>query len=92
MTLIFGLSWAGVTSVMAGVLLLLAFIAALARVLRRPTKWVFRHLIGDPISEWFRAMLRAEVEPLVRELQPNGGRSMKDRVEQIAAAVAPDQE
>lgn len=71
----------------------LGVLSALA--LTRPARWLARHLVGDPMTEWLRATIRATVEPLAEqiraidhELHPNDGDSMRDQVDRTADQVA----
>lgn len=81
--------WAQDAGVTAGIVV--AVIAATAAVARlRPVRFVFRRLISDPLTCWVRAQVEHVVEPRfavleerTKELLPNGGSSMKDRVERI---------
>lgn len=73
-------------------------IVAAARLpfISHPLRWVWRHLVGEPVGHWFRALIREEVttvlRPVMHELRPNGGSSMRDRVNEAVDAVggAPD--
>jgi hypothetical protein len=53
----------------------------------RPVKWVFRHLVSDPVQGWFRSTVREEVDdaiaPIKAELMFNGGSSLKDQVTRL---------
>lgn len=60
---------------------LVAIIGAVVLVTRlRPVKWLWRTLVSEPLSRWFRAQVREEVGPAVQELSPNGGESFRDLV------------
>jgi hypothetical protein len=58
-----------------------------APYVRRPAAYVARRLIGDPVSVWFRGMLRDEATHVITtELkQPNGGSSIPDLSRQLTA-------
>jgi hypothetical protein len=53
-------------------------------VISRPIRWVWRRLVGEPVGHWFRALIREEVttvlRPVMHELLPNSGSSLRDRV------------
>lgn len=60
----------------------------------KPVRFVFRRLIGEPVSSWLQATVKGELSDLCHrmgkvedELKPNGGKSLRDRVEWIAAKV-----
>ena len=60
----------------------------------KPVRFVFRRLVGDPTSSWLRATMKEELGDLCNrmskvedELKPNGGKSLRDRVEFIAGKV-----
>lgn len=57
-----------------------------APLIRRPAAYVGRRLVGDPVSEWFRGLLREEATRVIKtELkEPNGGSSIPDLAAQIA--------
>ncbi len=74
----------------------LVSILTLAMLLSRskPVRFVFRKLIGEPVSYWLRATIKEELgdvcDRITRvelELRPNGGKSLRDRVEWIATKV-----
>ena len=53
-----------------------------------------RKLVGEPTSSWLRTTIKEELGDLCRrmskvedELKPNGGKSLRDRVEFIAGKV-----
>lgn len=72
---------------------LIAFAAAVTAIavlwkapfIRKPTAWIARRLIGEPVTQWFRHLLSEEATRVVRtELkQPNGGSSIPDLVAHI---------
>jgi hypothetical protein len=73
-------------------LALSAIIAFFALVWRlRPTKWLVKNLLHDPFQNWLGATVRAQVDEAVAELRlelsPNGGSSLKDKVDRIAAWI-----
>lgn len=51
----------------------------------KPVRWVFRKLVGDPVTQWHRAqtlyVVEAAVFPIHEQLKPNGGQSVRDRVD-----------
>jgi hypothetical protein len=56
-----------------------------APYVRRPAAYVARRLVGDPVTEWFRGMLRDEATHVIKkELKvPNGGTSIPDLSKQL---------
>lgn len=68
----------------------LGLMAALTRL--RPVRWIWRQLVADPVAEWFRREVGEEIEaslgPVRAELQANGGSTVKDKVDALAADVA----
>lgn len=42
-----------------------------------PLRWIFRHLVSDPFSLWFRAEIREEID------RRNGGTTLMDRVVEL---------
>lgn len=77
----------------AGVLVALAAVATSVGVLSRlrPVRWLWRQLVARPLGTWFRGEVRSEVTevvderlvPIMAELHPNGGASLRDRVDYI---------
>ena len=69
-----------VCGALAAVIVLLSLIAK-----AKPVKWVFRKLVGDPLTSWHRAqtlyVVEAAVAPIHEQLKPNGGQSVRDRVD-----------
>lgn len=63
----------------------LAAIAALTALVFRlpPVRWFWRHLVSDPAAEWFRGLVRSEVQAVVESR--NGGSTLMDKVETTAA-------
>lgn len=57
----------------------------------KPVRWVFRTMIGDPITKWHRNQVSWVVEPSLAEirdqLRVNGGKSLRDRVDAIEGKV-----
>ena len=60
----------------------------------KPVRFVFRKLVGEPTSSWLRTTIKEELgdvcDRITRvelELRPNGGKSLRDRVEWIATKV-----
>lgn len=70
-----------------------AIIVALSLVAKsRPCRWVWAKLVAQPLSGWLRAEITHVVEPMVAEvraeLKPNGGSSLRDRVDRIERIVS----
>lgn len=57
----------------------------------KPVRWVFRKLVGDPVTAWHRAqtlyVVEAAVAPIHEQLKPNGGQSVRDRVDTLEDKV-----
>ena len=57
----------------------------------KPVRWVFRKLVGDPLSAWHRAQTLHVVEgalaPINEQLKQNGGQSLRDRVDIVERLV-----
>lgn len=57
----------------------------------KPVRWLFRKVVGDPVTEWHRAqtlyVVEAAVAPIHEQLKPNGGQSVRDRVDLIERKV-----
>jgi hypothetical protein len=68
---------------------ILTFWALVCRT--RLCRWLFAALIAEPVTHWLRREMEEVVAPIKAELTLNGGRSLKDRVEQIAAHVGIDE-
>jgi hypothetical protein len=78
----------------------LAAVSALSGPLRRfvfkPVFWVFRQLIGDPITEWakstFDTLVDERIDPTLQEIahafRANGTPSLSDQIAELQAAVA----
>lgn len=73
---------AGVASTVVAIAAFFTALGVLSRL--RPSKWVWRHLVSDPLSNWFRAEMVAVVdeklEPIRYQLEMNGGQSIKDAI------------
>lgn len=81
------------TDLGAGAAAFVAIVAALGFVIRsRPTKWLWRRVVAEPITNWQRAQFEHVTEPALAEirqqLRPNGGSSLRDRIDQVADAQA----
>jgi hypothetical protein len=82
-------------SIAAAVTALLALTVLVAKL--PPTRWLFRHLVADPVTQAFRRevgeVVDERLEPVLHELEFNHGTSLKDAVWSIAehtgAAVPP---
>lgn len=68
-----------VVVLIAGVCVVLA---ALWAVLRRPARYVYRHLFGEPFGAWTRAQVDTVV--VERLLKRNGGTTVPDVVASLA--------
>lgn len=69
-----------------------AVIVAVGLVTRaKPVRWFFRKLVGDPVTAWHRAqtlyVVEAAVAPIHEQLKPNGGQSVRDRVDILEAKL-----
>ena len=57
----------------------------------KPVRWVGRTLVGDPVTAWHRAqtlyVVEAAVAPIHEQLKPNGGQSVRDRVDTLEDKV-----
>ena len=64
----------------------------------RPVRWVWRRLVGEPATVWLRseiergvegaaAPLREELRSVHDQLRPNGGHSLRDRVNLVEALI-----
>ncbi len=68
-------------------------IGAAAKVpfVSKPIHWLWRRNVSGPIAAWFRRLIRDEVhevlQPVIAELRPNGGASLRDQVDTITRAV-----
>ena len=62
-----------------------AAIVGLART--PPVKWLGRTLVGQPVSTWLRRELRDEMEPILGQLQPNGGTSTRDAIDRVESGM-----
>lgn len=81
----------------ASALALTAIIGLIVLVSRlRPVKWLWRHVVSDPLASWFRDQVREEVQVATKPLEvrlgsieanlsPNAGKSLRDRVDQISS-------
>lgn len=82
----------------ASALALTAVITLIILVSRlRPVKWLWRHVVSDPLGSWFSGQvgevveekihpLRTDVWTMKRELFPNGGTSLRDQMNALSAA------
>ena len=64
----------------------------------RPVKWVFRRLVGEPITSWHRAQtlyvvegavapIYEQLKPIHEQLQANGCSTLRDRVDVVERLV-----
>ena len=84
------MTWQGVAST---VVALAAFWTALGVLSRlRPVKWLWRQLVKDPVSQWFRGELVAVVDeqlkPIRYQLETNDGSSIKDAIGRLEKGQA----
>ena len=79
-------AFGAVCGALAAVIVLLSLIAK-----AKPVKWVFRKLVGDPLTSWHRAQTLYVVEgalaPINEQLKQNGGQSLRDRVDIVERLV-----
>ena len=79
-------AFGAVCGALAAVIVLLSLIAK-----AKPIKWVFRKLVGDPLTAWHRTQTEYVVEgalgPIKEQLKPNGGQSLRDRVDIVERLV-----
>lgn len=68
-----------VGTVCAAIAAFLGLVALIARL--PPVRWVVRHLVTDPLAQWFKGQIREELE------RTNGGSSLMDRVKKCEAAI-----
>jgi hypothetical protein len=75
-----------VGTVAAAIVAILGCVALVSKL--PPVRWVFRNLVSDPASEWFRAAVREEVKAatadILTQVRPNGGSSMNDQARTAA--------
>jgi hypothetical protein len=68
---------------------LFAFVGLVAKA--RPVRWLVRRIVGDPVTAWLRAqtlyVVEASIAPLHEQLKPNGGHSLRDRVDIVEALL-----
>lgn len=77
------------TGVVSMVVAIAAFCTALGVLSRlRPSKWLWRHLVTDPLSTWFDDRLDTKFAPIKVELSTNGGGSIKDAVIEMRESIA----
>jgi hypothetical protein len=80
-------------TVAAAIVAILGAIALISKL--PPIRWVWRNLVSDPLSEWFRAAVRDEVAEATADiraqLHPNGGSSLKDQVSRIEARLTTEE-
>ena len=94
-------SWIGaLAAIVAGL-----GVIAKARYIGRPLRWLWRHLVSEPLAGWFKGevltVVKVEVEQTVqaqfdRLMQPNSGKSLYDlaaalgRIERAQKAAHPE--
>ncbi len=81
------------TDVGASAAAFVAIVAALGFVIRsRPSKWLWRRVVVEPITNWQRDQFAHVTEPALAEirqqLRPNGGTSLRDRIDLLADGQA----
>jgi len=79
-------TWTGVVTAVVGLAAFCAAVGALSRL--KPVKWLWRHLVTDPLSLWFDDRLDAKFAPIKVELSTNGGGSIKDAVIEMRESIA----
>lgn len=81
--------WVSSVITLGAICAALTAVAALFRrsKLGRPLRWVYSHLIGQPVTTFFTEVVGGIVEehvaPLKHELTPNNGSSMLDKVDTL---------
>ena len=59
--------------------------------LARPVRWLYRRLLGEPVTTFFRnvvgEIVDEHVAPLKKELTPNGGSSLVDKVDKLVRSA-----
>lgn len=90
-----------------GVIGAAAFVTAVTVLVKSPPlRWVMRRLVVEPATDAIEDVmephldalrsqlgdLNAKVDAVLCEVKPNGGRSLKDRVEQVHQAVVAEPE
>lgn len=70
-----------VASVTAAVLVITGAAAAATRL--PPVRWLGHTLFVAPFTAWLGRELREAVEPIVAQLQPNGGSSTRDAIDRV---------
>jgi len=57
----------------------------------KPVRWFFRTTVGDPVTRWHRAqtlyVVEAAIAPIHEQLKPNGGQSVRDRIDLLERLV-----
>jgi len=57
----------------------------------KPVRWFFRTTVGDPVTRWHRAqtlyVVEAAIAPIHEQLKPNGGQSVRDRIDLLEGKV-----
>lgn len=91
----------GTAEVLGALAVIVGAVTGLSRL--RAARWLWRQLVAKPGSRWFRRevtevvepIVEAKLEPIRRELEANGGTSLKDvavdtreRVNHIEARLA----
>lgn len=75
----------------AGALLAIAALVTLV-VRSRLVRWLWKRIVFEPITAWHRAQTDYVTEPKIAELRaqfvPNGGTSLRDRVNNLEVGVA----
>lgn len=56
--------------------------------LGKPMRWVWNRLAGDPIREGLERILDQRLAPILAEVKPNGGGSMRDAVKRLEEGQA----
>ena len=68
-------------AVLGAVLVIFAALAAATKL--PPIKWLGRTVFVVPMTSWLHRELRTAVEPIIVQLQPNGGSSTRDAIDRV---------
>ena len=80
------MGFGAICGAIAAVIVLLSLIAK-----AKPIRWVFRRLVGDPLTLWHRTqtlyVVEAALAPINEQLKQNGCQSLRDRVDIVERLV-----